>query len=105
MRLACLSSMAVLVLACGSALADESMRCGNWVVKAPMTLGELLEKCGEPVGKEATAEDVRAGGRGTASRVVGKTVTEKWTYRPSSGSLPMVVTISDGKVVRIERAD
>jgi len=88
----------------GVASADEVMRCGNWVIAAPISLEELLSKCGEPAQKDVVTEDVRTGAKsGRASQVVGTTTTEKWTYRPSTQSLPMVVTIVDGKVTRIER--
>jgi len=32
-------------------------------------------------------------------------VTERWRYQRSSGSLPMLVTIVDGKIVSIERTE
>jgi hypothetical protein len=35
----------------------------------------------------------------------GEQVLERWYYKPSSGSLTMMVKIMDGKVVSIERAD
>jgi hypothetical protein len=32
-------------------------------------------------------------------------VTERWYYQHSSGSLPMMVKIIDGKIISIERAE
>jgi hypothetical protein len=88
----------------GAASADEVMRCGDWVIAMPISLEELRDKCGEPAKKDVTTEDVRTGAKsGHSSQVVGSTTTEKWTYRPSTLSLPMVVTIVDGQVTRIER--
>jgi hypothetical protein len=88
----------------GAAYADEVMRCGSWVIAMPISLEELLSKCGEPAKKDVKTEDVRTGTKsGHASQVVGTTTTEKWTYSPSTLSLPMVVTIVDGNVTSIER--
>jgi hypothetical protein len=100
-----LVSLAFLALA-AAASADEPLRCGNWLVAMPISLDELLRKCGEPAAKEVSAEDIRAGGKtGSASRVVGTTKTEKWTYRSGTQSIPMVVTIVDGKVTKIEQGE
>ena len=89
-----------------AATAAEPMRCGNWLVATPISLDELLHKCGEPAAKEVSAEDIRAGGKsGSASRVVGTVTTEKWTYRSNDQSVPMIVTIVDGKVTKIERGN
>ena len=96
------SAIALCVLA-QAAAADESMRCGNWLVSVPVTVDDLLSKCGEPATKDVSTQDVRSAARGGASRMMGTTTTEKWTYQPDSQSLPMVVTIVDGKVTRIER--
>ena len=86
-----------------AAAADESMRCGNWLISVPVTVSDLLSKCGEPATKDVSTQDVRGAARGGASRLMGMTTTEKWTYQLDSQSLPMVVTIVDGKVTRIER--
>jgi Protein of unknown function (DUF2845) len=87
-----------------AASAAEPMRCGNWLVATPISLDELLHKCGEPDAKEVSTEDIRAGAKsGSASRVVGTVTTEKWTYRPGDQSVPMIVTIVDGKVTKIEQ--
>ena len=62
------------------AASADSMRCGKWIVNETMTTDEILQKRGEQV-------------------------TERWYYKPSSGSLTMMIKILDGKVVSIERAD
>jgi hypothetical protein len=84
----------------------ESMRCGKWVVSETATPAELLQKCGEPQSKERKEEDVyarnSAGGRTTR---IGTQVTERWYYQRSSGSLPRVAVIVDGKIRSIERAE
>lgn len=87
------------------ALGDDALRCGSWLVTLPVTKAELLQKCGEPASRETANEDVRTAGRGGGSHAIGTTTIEKWTYRPDPGSLPMLVTLVDGKVTRIERAE
>lgn len=94
------SIAAVLVL--GPAVADESMRCGRWVVDSSATVQELVAKCGEPTAKDTVVQDVRARNTDGTTRVVGTTVTEFWTYDRGGGTLPMVVTIVDGKIRTIE---
>jgi hypothetical protein len=89
----------------GAALAD-SMRCDKWVVSETATVTELVEKCGEPVSKEVTTEDVVV--RNTSSygvRKIGETVIERWRYQHGTQSLPMLVTIVDGKIQSIERTE
>jgi hypothetical protein len=93
-----------LLVVAHSALSDESMRCSGWIVSAPISVEELLRKCGEPVKKEATTEDIRASEKsGTGSRRIGTTAIEKWTYNPDGQSLPMIVTVVEGKATRIDR--
>lgn len=95
----------LLVLLPSVAHGDAALRCGSWVVTLPVSKAELLQKCGEPASRETTAEDVRVARRGGGSHALGTTTVEKWTYRPEPGSLPMLVTLVDGKVTRIERAE
>lgn len=100
---ALVASLALLSV-CTAAPAEEAMRCGNSVVTTPISLEELLRKCGEPTSKEVSTEDIRTAGKpGAASRAIGTTTTEKWTYRSDAQSLPMIVTIIDGRVTKIER--
>jgi hypothetical protein len=83
----------------------DSMRCDKWVVNETVSVAELIEKCGEPVSKDVATEDVMAKNATTGSLYkVGTSTTERWLYRRSSQSLPMVVTIVDGKIQSIERA-
>jgi hypothetical protein len=101
-RLAALS--VVLLVGAHTAIADESMRCGDWIVSVPISVEELLRKCGDPLKKEVTTEDIRASRRsGVGSRMIGTTTIEKWTYNSGGQSLSMIVTVVDGKVTRIDR--
>lgn len=87
------------------AASADSMRCGKWIVNETMTTDEILQKCGEPQKKDVSKEDVYAKNQAGYSTKRGEQVTERWYYKPSSGSLTMMVKILDGRVVSIERAD
>ena len=87
------------------AASADSMRCGKWIVNETMTTDEILQKCGEPQKKDVSKEDVFAKNPAGYVTKRGEQVTERWYYKPSSGSLTMMVKILDGKVVSIERAD
>jgi hypothetical protein len=95
----------ILSLASASSVA-ESMRCGPSVVDETTSIADLLAKCGEPATKDVTNEDVLVRNVDTGlMRKVGTKVTERWRYQRTNRALPMVVTIVDGKVTRLERAD
>ena len=87
------------------AAAADSMRCGKWIVNETMTMNEILQKCGEPQNKEVSKEDVFSKNPAGFVTKRGEQVTERWFYKPTPGSLTMVVKILDGKVISIERAD
>ena len=87
------------------AASAESMRCGKWIVNETMTTNEILQKCGEPQKKDVSKQDVFAKNPAGYTTKRGEQVTERWYYKPSSGSLTMLVKILDGKVISIERAD
>ncbi len=100
--------LSLLLLAVGATLAhaDESMRCGKWVVSSDLSTTELISKCGEPSSKDSKTDDVRAkhaNGQGTF--VVGQTTTEHWFYERGPGAFRMVVTVVDGKIKSIDRAE
>jgi hypothetical protein len=100
-----LSSLLIATGTAPSAVADESMRCGNCIVEAPMSAQDLLSKCGAPLKREVTTEDVRAGGRSGGSRAVGTTTVERWTYKADGQSLPMIATVVDGQVTKLARSE
>jgi len=98
--------LAVAMLAASLAQASETLRCGTWLVDNEATVAELRAKCGEPVSKESKTEEIRSrnvSGHGT--HVVGTTTTERWYYQRSPGALRRVVTIQDGKIKSIDKAE
>jgi hypothetical protein len=83
----------------------DSMRCGKWVVNEESSVAEIAQKCGEPQQKEVTEEDVLARNNAGYSVKLGVQVTERWYYKPTPGTLKMLVTVVDGKVKSIARVE
>jgi len=82
----------------------ETFRCGKWIIDDETTLEDLVRKCGEPTTRDTRVEDVRAPNVYTGGRdKVGETVIETWVYDRGTGASPMVVTIVDGRIRKIER--
>ena len=101
MRIATLIAVSALVPATSSA---ETFRCGKWIIDQDTTLEDLLHKCGTPASRASRVEDVRAPNVYTGGNTkVGETVIETWVYELGAGKSPMVVTIVDGQVKKIER--
>jgi hypothetical protein len=85
--------------------AAESFRCGQRLATDDMTVEELLEACGEPTRKSVEVVDVygpNVHGAGNVKR--GTSTIEKWTYDFGPQTFDMVVTIVDGELKGIERA-
>ena len=95
----------VILLALPCSAIAEPMRCGKWVVNEESSAAEVLEKCGAPQQKERTESDVLAKNAAGYPVKLGVQVTERWFYKRSPGSLPMLVTIVDGRLKSIERID
>jgi len=85
----------------GPARSDDTFRCGSYLVSMPLSVSELLHKCGQPSSKKTSTDDVRAKVSGGGSQKIGTSATEVWRYeRP--GSPPMIVTIVDGVIQSME---
>jgi hypothetical protein len=86
--------------------AAETFRCGQWIASPDMSVEELLEKCGEPTHKTVEEIDVYGPGVSGSGRVKrGTSIVETWTYDRSSQAAAMVVTIEDGKIKSMGRAE
>jgi hypothetical protein len=81
----------------------ETFRCGQWVISAEMSVAELTEKCGTPTARDSKTEDIKARNQYGLMVKTGETTTETWTYGRGSSAAPMVVTIVDGEIKKIER--
>ena len=84
--------------------ADAQFRCGGSIISVESSVAELLQKCGEPSAREVSTEDVRAHVARGGTEKLGTTTVEKWRYQRGSRAAPMVVTVADGKIQSIERA-
>ena len=84
------------------AAADDSFRCGSGLVSVGDARIDLLGKCGRPALQEARVEERFDGGaQGAGARVTA--VVEEWTYDFGPRSFVQVVTLVNGRIVRIER--
>lgn len=82
----------------------ETFRCGKWIIDDETTREDLLRKCGAPTSRASRVEDVRAPNQYTGGNMkVGETVIETWVYDRGTGAQPMVVTIVDGRITKMER--
>ncbi|HEU5137272.1 MAG TPA: DUF2845 domain-containing protein [Steroidobacteraceae bacterium] len=93
---------AALLMLPHAASADETFRCGKWIASSQMSLDELRSKCGEPASRATRTEDVLARNQYGLMVKVDETVLETWTYDRGLNA-PMVVTIVDGRIKKIER--
>jgi Protein of unknown function (DUF2845) len=87
-----------LLVATAAAIGDGYYRCGSWLVSAESSVADLLKKCGEPASKQVSTEDVF----GYYGQKTGTTRIETWRYDRGSRAAPMIVTVIDGKIDKIE---
>jgi hypothetical protein len=96
---------AVAALAVAQPAFAEGFRCGQRIATPDMTVAELLEACGEPTSKNVEIVDVHGPNVHGGGNVKRGTVTiETWTYDRGSQAFAMVVTIEEGKIRKMERA-
>ena len=100
------AAAAVVGLAVAQPASAEGFRCGQRIATPDMTVAELLEACGEPTTKNVEIVDVygpNVHGGGNVKR--GTVTVETWTYDRGSQAFAMVVTIEEGKIRKMERAE
>jgi hypothetical protein len=100
------AALSIALLALPVAGHAETFRCGQWIASPDMSVEELLEKCGAPTSKTVEEVDVygpAVSGSGRVKR--GTSIVEKWTYDRGSQASAMVVTIEDGKIKSMGRAE
>lgn len=81
----------------------ETFRCGQSLVTSEMSVSELTSKCGAPTAREGRTEDVKVRNKHGLMVKIGETTTETWTFDRGPQAAPMVVTIVDGAIKKIER--
>jgi major membrane immunogen (membrane-anchored lipoprotein) len=97
---------AVVGLALAQPAFSEGFRCGQRIATPDMTVEELLEACGEPTDKSVEIVDVYGPNTQGAGNIKRGTVTvETWSYDRGPQAFAMVVTIEDGKIKKMERAE
>ena len=69
----------------------------------PVTVDELLKKCGQPASVRSEESDTRAMGPNGGMIKIGTSITEYWTYDRGTQAKAVIVTIRDGKIRSIER--
>ncbi len=97
---------AVAALGIAQPAAAEGFRCGQRIATPDMTVAELLDACGEPTTKDVKLVDVygpNASGAGNIRR--GTVTVETWTYDRGPQAFAMVVTIEDGRIRKMARAE
>lgn len=99
------TSAALAVVLLAPVAHSESFRCGQWIASPDMAVQELLEKCGEPTSR--TVETVEVYGHSAQGGRIktGTSTVERLTYDRGSQSFTMIVTIVDGEIKGIERAE
>jgi Protein of unknown function (DUF2845) len=106
MKTQVVSLAAVAVLAFAQPLSAEGFRCGQRIATADMTVAELLEACGEPTTKDVEIVDVYGPNTQGAGNIKRGTVTvETWTYDRGSQASAMIVTVEDGMIKKMARAE
>lgn len=106
MKKTVIASAVAAVLAIVPPAVAEGFRCGQRIATRDMTVAELLEACGEPTSKNVEIVDVfgpNVHGGGNVKR--GTVTVETWTYDRGSQAFAMVVTIEEGKIKKMERAE
>ena len=84
----------------------EGFRCGQRIATPDMSVAELLDACGEPTTKTVEVVEVSGPNAQGAGNIKRGTVTvETWTYDRGSQASAMVVTIEDGEIRKMERAE
>jgi hypothetical protein len=84
----------LLIALSGSLLAD-SFRCGRKIVKTGESSNALIKKCGQPVRKLKSNEQVKLDGQQK------RTAVSNWVYERRNKK-DMIVSVKNGTVVRLE---
>jgi uncharacterized protein DUF2845 len=91
----------VALCACLPAAAD-SMRCGSSLISEGATVGEVLQKCGEPDSHTQISEPIYATRPNGTTYIVGTTTQEVWRYQRRSGQFPANLTFEGGVLKKLE---
>jgi hypothetical protein len=79
----------------------DSWRCSNVLISRGDTPDHVLDKCGQPSGRETISEPMFARNANGSMRQIGVVESELWTYERSA-RIPVRLTFQEGKLTRIE---
>jgi hypothetical protein len=85
----------ILMISLGGNLAADSFRCGRKIVKTGESSNALIKKCGQPVRKLKSNEQVKLDGQKK------RTAVSNWVYERRNKK-DMIVSVKNGTVVRLE---
>lgn len=85
----------ILMISLGGNLAADSFRCGRKIVKTGESSNALIKKCGQPVRKLKSNEQVKLDGQQK------RTAVSNWVYERRNKK-DMIVSVKNGTVVRLE---
>lgn len=83
----------------------DTLRCGNRLIEIGDKADRVREICGEPDSIDHDTKTFRNGGRLGDNCFHGTVPIETWTYDRGSTHFTAILTIADGKLVRISFAD
>lgn len=96
--------LVLFLLAPARAAEVDTWRCSNVLISRGDDPAKVLDKCGEPTGRETVTEPVYARNANGSTRQIGVVARELWTYE-ASNRIPVRLTFEEGKVTRIEYID
>jgi Protein of unknown function (DUF2845) len=82
----------------------DTFRCGDVLVSEYSSASEIVSKCGAPTNKTVSEVQPTVRNKNGALVRLPMVRTEVWTFDLGKGSLPMRVTLVDGKVKAVEIA-
>lgn len=85
----------ILMISLGGNLLADSFRCGRKIVKTGESSNALIKKCGQPVRKLKSNEQVKLDGQQK------RTAVSNWVYERRNKK-DMIVSVKNGTVVRLE---
>jgi hypothetical protein len=90
------------LLLCNAAQGDSNtLRCGNKLIELGDSADTVRKICGEPGSVEYDSKTFRGGGSLGGICFHGTVPIERWTYQRGATRFTAILTLADGKLVRI----
>lgn len=94
------SLIVALALAPTFAAATDGLRCGQDLIRLGENKAAALQKCGEPVSKEAFCKPLLPGAAASTCEQV-----DEWTFNPGYGQFMTTLRFESGRLVKISYGD